>query len=107
MPPTEPSEPRLLPLQVAMPLSRQPCGASLRIVRLEADGDDCARLNALGVCVGRRLCVLRSGDPMIIRVVGARVGLSARLAAAVWVDSTPAAASHEAPHPAAPVRTAV
>jgi Fe2+ transport system protein FeoA len=54
-------------------------------VRVEADGDDVARLMALGICIGRRVEVVRAGDPMIVRVVATRVGLSARLAAGVYV----------------------
>jgi hypothetical protein len=40
---------------------------------------------ALGLCVGRRVEVVKAGDPMIVRVIGAQVGLSARLAAHVLV----------------------
>jgi Fe2+ transport system protein FeoA len=56
-----------------------------RVVRMEADGDDAARLMALGICVGRRIQIVRAGDPMIVRVVATRVGFSARLAAGVFV----------------------
>ncbi|MCC6492201.1 MAG: ferrous iron transport protein A [Pirellulales bacterium] len=97
------AEPRLLPLGVAAPLNLHAIGANLRIVRVEAPAADAARLNALGVCVGRRLSVVKPGDPMIVRVVGARVGLSARLAAAVWVESTAAVSQDEV----APIRAAV
>ena len=95
--------PAILPLKNAASLCVQPRGANLRIVGVEAECDDAARLQALGVCVGRRLYVLQPGDPMIVRVVGARVGLSARLASAVRVEVT-----HTVSNPdAAPVRTAV
>jgi Fe2+ transport system protein FeoA len=54
--------------------------------RIETDGDDVQRLKALGICVGRRLEVVRSGDPLIVRVFGSRVGLSAALASRVWLE---------------------
>lgn len=95
--------PTVLPLNNAASLGGQPRGAHLRIVGLEAECDDAARLQALGVCVGRRLYVLQTGDPMIVRVVGARVGLSARLAAAVWVEVPHAVSNPDV----ARVRTAV
>jgi Fe2+ transport system protein FeoA len=58
-----------------------------RICRLDGEHAGVARLKALGVCVGRRIELLKAGDPLILRVLGARVGLSARLAAKVYVDS--------------------
>lgn len=57
-----------------------------RISRLETPTDDVARLKSLGLCVGRRVEVVKRGDPLIVRVLGARVGLSARLAATVFVE---------------------
>jgi Fe2+ transport system protein FeoA len=56
-----------------------------RVVSVSAEADDAVRLMALGICVGRRVEIIKAGDPMIVRVVGARVGLSARLAANVLV----------------------
>jgi Fe2+ transport system protein FeoA len=57
-----------------------------RVVQVLADSDDALRLMALGICVGRRIQVFKSGDPLIVGVVGARVGLSARLADGVLVQ---------------------
>jgi Fe2+ transport system protein FeoA len=71
-------------------LSALPAGAHARVAQVSAHSDDLRRLQALGVCVGRRLQLVKTGDPLIISVVGARVGLSARLAAEVLV--TPVAA---------------
>lgn len=66
-------------------LSTLAAGAHARVAHVSAHSDDLRRLQALGVCVGRRIQLVKSGDPMIISVVGARVGLSARLAAEVRV----------------------
>lgn len=54
--------------------------------RIETEGDDVQRLKALGICVGRRLEVVRAGDPLIVRVFGSRLGLSASLASRVWLE---------------------
>jgi Fe2+ transport system protein FeoA len=69
-----------------MPLSTAPATAAARVVHIAADSDDAARLKAMGLCIGRRVQVVKAGDPLIVSVVGARVGLSARLAANVLIQ---------------------
>ena len=54
--------------------------------RIETDGNDVQRLKTLAICVGRRLEVVRTGDPLVVRVFGSRLGLSASLAAHVWLE---------------------
>ncbi|HEX7577508.1 MAG TPA: FeoA family protein, partial [Verrucomicrobiae bacterium] len=54
--------------------------------RIETDGDDTQQLKTLGICVGRRLEVVRTGDPLVVRVFGSRLGLSASLASRVWLE---------------------
>ncbi|MDF3128643.1 FeoA family protein [Kiritimatiellaeota bacterium B1221] len=44
-----------------------------------------ARLKAMGICLGRTLEVLKAGDPLIVKVYGTRIGLSARLAEEILV----------------------
>ena len=66
-------------------LSALPAGSYARVAHVCAHSDDLRRLQALGVCVGRCIQLVKAGDPMIICVVGARVGLSARLAADIRV----------------------
>lgn len=60
------------------------------IASLNVPEDDAIKLKAMGICVGRQVQLVRSGDPLIIRVLGTRVGMSARLAAGVVVESIPA-----------------
>ena len=74
-------------------LSELPAGAYARVAQVSAHSDDLRRLQALGVCVGRCIQLVKAGDPLIICVVGARVGLSARLAAEVRVTPLAADAS--------------
>lgn len=74
------------PLPTVARLSSLPAGTKGRVVQVIAMSEDILRLKALGVCIGRRIELVKAGDPMIINVVGARVGLSARLAAEVRVE---------------------
>lgn len=69
----------------AMPLSQLPLELRARVVGLSAPEDDAVRLKSLGLCVGRRVEAIKSGDPLIVRVLGGRIGLSARLAQGVVV----------------------
>jgi Fe2+ transport system protein FeoA len=54
--------------------------------RIETDGEDVVRLKSLGLCIGRQIGVVKSGDPLIIKIFGSRIGLSASLAAHVWLE---------------------
>ena len=51
-----------------------------RCLDVVGDGDDALRLKRLGVCAGRKIEVMRTGDPMVLNAVGAQIGVS-RLAA--------------------------
>jgi len=80
-------------------MARQACPAVLSTVALhelavgveavvqEVQAGDPAmdRLMALGVCTGHRVRLIQAGDPLIVQVLGARLGVSARLAARVRV----------------------
>ena len=50
------------------------------------DDEDTLRLKTLGVCVGRRVELVRTGNPLILKIFGSRLGLSAELAARVQVE---------------------
>jgi Fe2+ transport system protein FeoA len=50
------------------------------------DDEDTQRLKTLGVCVGRRVELVRAGDPLILKIFGSRLGVSAELAARVRVE---------------------
>jgi Fe2+ transport system protein FeoA len=53
---------------------------------IETDDEEMQRLKMLGVCVGRRVELVRGGDPLILRIFGSQLGLSAELAARVRVE---------------------
>ena len=71
----------------AIALATAPAGDVYRVVQVTAECDDAARLKAMGVCIGRRLSLVQTGDPLIVCVVGSRVGISSRLAKSVFVES--------------------
>ena len=65
---------------VAVPLSSLPVGAYGRVASVEAAAVDLERLEVMGLCAGRVVWVVKDGDPMIVRVLGTRIGLAAALA---------------------------
>ncbi len=63
-------------------LKPQQCGI---VHRIEAPDDDLERLMAMGVCTGRIVELVQRGDPLILKVYGIRIGVSARLATRINV----------------------
>ena len=53
---------------------------------ISTDDEDMQRLKTLGVCVGRRVELVRAGNPLILKVFGSRLGISAELASRVRVE---------------------
>ncbi len=56
------------------------CGMVSEVLAGDAE---IGQLMAMGVCVGRKVMLVKSGDPLILKVLGSRIGISARLAARV------------------------
>jgi Fe2+ transport system protein FeoA len=69
-----------------MRLTDLPPGRCGWVVDVEAAGDGTERLKVMGVCAGRKVRLVRRGDPMILCVWGTRVGVSRRLAQQVHVQ---------------------
>jgi Fe2+ transport system protein FeoA len=53
---------------------------------IATDDEDTQRLKTLGVCVGRRVELVRTGNPLILKIFGSRLGIAAELAARVNVE---------------------
>ena len=53
---------------------------------IATDDEEMQRLKTLGVCLGRRVELVKLGDPLILKVFGSRLGISAALAANVQVE---------------------
>ena len=60
-------------------------GLCATVAGVQAAPEDAQRLKAMGVCAGREVVLTKSGDPLILRVLGTRIGISGRLAATVQV----------------------
>lgn len=57
------------------------------IVRhIETDDEETQRLKTLGICVGRRVELVRGGDPLVLKIFGSRLGLAGVLASRVTVE---------------------
>ena len=69
----------------ALPLSGLPVGGCGRVVSVVVSAVDQERLEVMGLCSGRMVRVIKQGDPMIVRVLGTRIGLAATLARSVHV----------------------
>jgi Fe2+ transport system protein FeoA len=69
-----------------MKLSELPAGARATVHGIETADDAIRRLMAMGLCVGREIEVVRQGNPLILRLLGARIGVSSRLARHVFVE---------------------
>lgn len=82
-PSAEPAEPER---RTFVPLAEIPSDALARVKEVRVDADDAVRLKSLGICIGRRVQLVKGGDPLVVRVLGARVGMSARLAQGVFVE---------------------
>lgn len=72
------------------PLSDISLPGRFRCTSVDCEGDAAIQLKRLGVCDGRLLEVMQPGDPMVLRVVGAQIGVSRMLASSVRVESQPA-----------------
>jgi Fe2+ transport system protein FeoA len=66
-------------------LTEAPPRQPLEVTRIDESNGDMARLRAMGVCDGRSIELVRAGDPLIVRVMGSRIGISRRLADQIQV----------------------
>ena len=67
-------------------LDRLPPRLCAVVRHIETDDEEMQRLKTLGVCLGRRVELVKAGDPLILKVFGSRLGLSAALASHVQVE---------------------
>lgn len=68
------------------PLPQLPLGQCAVVHHVDLDENSDKRLRTLGICPGRRVWMVRKGDPMVVRVMGTRIGLAAELAQGVTVE---------------------
>lgn len=65
----------------------------VRCHSVEGTGDEVVKLKRLGICGGHDIDVVQANDPMILLVLGTRIGISRQLAARVMVE--PVAGTNE------------
>ena len=70
-------------------LDQLPAGAQGVVQHIDSADTTLHRLMAMGLCVGREIEVIRQGNPLILRLLNARVGVSGRLARHVVVERCP------------------
>ena len=69
------------------------------VIDLDMGDNDDKRLRTLGICPGRRVWLVRRGDPMVLKVMGTRLGLAAELARRVTVEVCDGACSNPETNP--------
>ncbi len=69
-------------------LSSIASGCGLRVSGLAVEGEDANRLKRMGICIGRSIDLVQSGDPMIVRSVGCQLGVSRRLADGILIEQS-------------------
>jgi Fe2+ transport system protein FeoA len=70
---------------LAIPLSDLPVGAVARVVEARLDSGSCQMLQALGVTTECQLRLCQKGEPCIVQVRAARIGLSNIVARGIFV----------------------
>ncbi|MBE7491591.1 MAG: ferrous iron transport protein A [Planctomycetes bacterium] len=72
--------------QPAAPLSLfSPADGELEVVEIQGQDGSSRRMCELGICPGKRLRVVRSGDPALLAVAGSRFALARDLTSRVFV----------------------
>ena len=87
--PTTQPEPGINPVSVRRYLYELPSGSRAVVQHIDGRDEALRRLMAMGLCVGREIEVVRQGNPLILRLLGARIGVSGRLARRVVVERAP------------------
>jgi len=70
-------------------LHELPSGSRALVQHIDGKDEALRRLMAMGLCVGREIEVVRQGNPLILRLLDARIGVSGRLARRVVVKRAP------------------
>jgi len=87
--PATASEPGTTPASARQYLHELPSGSRAVVQQIDGEDEALRRLMAMGLCVGREIEVVRQGNPLILRLLDARIGVSGRLACRVAVERAP------------------
>lgn len=69
-------------------LDQMKAGTRCTVESIESSEIAIQRLMAMGLCVGREIGIIRHGNPLIVELLGARIGISARVARHIMVGPT-------------------
>jgi len=72
------------------PLNKVRTGRAVRIKQLSAPPEVSRRLREMGFCEEQEVRLLSRHSNLICQVCNARLGISAQLAASIWVEDLPA-----------------
>jgi Fe2+ transport system protein FeoA len=72
------------------PLNKLRIGRAARIKQLSAPPEVSRRLREMGFCEEQRIKLLSRDANLICQVCNVRLGISAKLAASIWVEVLPA-----------------
>lgn len=72
------------------PLNQVRAGSAVRIKQLAASPEVSARLREMGFCEDQQVKLVSQQANVICQVCNVRLGLSAQLAASIWVEPLPA-----------------
>jgi len=72
------------------PLNKLRVGRAARIKQLSAPPEVSRRLREMGFCEEQRIKLLSHESNLICQVCNVRLGISAKLAASIWVELLPA-----------------
>lgn len=70
---------------IAMPITAMPTDGCGMICDIHTASEDLQRLQVLGLCVGRRVRVVKNSNPMILSVMGTQLGINRKLAEDIHV----------------------
>jgi Fe2+ transport system protein FeoA len=76
-------------------LNELPAGKHGIVHQIETTERALHRLMAMGLCVGRKVKVVRQGNPLILGLLDARIGVSSRLAHHIIVEPSCCGDSHD------------
>ncbi len=74
-------------------LDQLPSGTRGIVQRIDSADAALHRLMAMGLCPGRDIEVVRQGSPLILRLLGAHIGVSSRVARQIVIEPS----THEGP----------
>ena len=75
-----------IPPAALVRLDELPTRVCAVVRRVDTEDEETLRLKTMGVCVGRRVELVRTGNPLIVKIFGSRLGISGELATRVFVE---------------------